>query len=222
VRDAIQSELWHGARTDLLQYLLSRGVKVFVFAGAVRDTVLSQECGWTHIKPRDWDIGIAGIPRKEFDGLLKDFGGSKNRYGGFKLFCDGSQSWEIWRQEDTVGLRKTNSPFSLENLLRSFVLSCNAIAFDLDRGHIYDCGALRSISTCEVTILENSIMHDWSVFAAKALSLTFRRPFILSPQTQKLVRMHMDLRNVVHEFQKAFPETSTLFNVLTDGNNVRD
>jgi hypothetical protein len=209
VRDAIQGELWQSAGKDLLEHLLSNGVKIVVFAGSVRDTILSHEHGFIDIKPRDWDIGITGIPVNEFDGILKEVGGTRNKYGGFKLFCDCAQSWEIWRQEDTVGLRKTRSPFSLRNLLHSFVLSCNAIAFDLDKGHICDCGALRSISTREVTILEDAIMHDRRVFAAKALNLTFRRPFKLSPNTQEFVDRHLELRNLIHEFQKVYPRIVT-------------
>src|SRR5258708_27561464 len=210
VRDAIQTELWHSAGSELLWHLLSRGAKIKVFAGGVRDAFLKQECGLGNINPRDWDIGISNIPRQEFDGILSEVGGVKNRYGGFKLLGGSSMPWELWRQEDTVGLRKTESPFTLENVLRSFVLSCNALAFDLDTGHIYDHGALRSIFLCEITVLEDAIMHDWAVFSAKALSLTFRRPFSLSAPTERFVKRYLDSRNLVHELEKAYSGAAVL------------
>jgi hypothetical protein len=140
VRDSIRSKLWESDIAELLEHLLSRGAKIAVFAGAVRDTVFAEEHGFTDIKPRDWDIGISHISRRDFDGILNEAGGWKNKYGGFKLAFNRTLPCEIWRQEDTVGLRKTRSPFNLENILRSFVLSCNAIALDLDKGHIYDHG----------------------------------------------------------------------------------
>lgn len=211
VRDSIQAELMRDARKDLLQHLLSRGAKVTIFAGAVRDTILTDEFGLTSVEPRDWDMGIAGIPRREFDGLLCEVGGLKNRYGGFKLLSRGCQSWELWRQEDTIGLRKTKSSFSLRNLLRSFVLKCNAIAFDLDKGLFHDHGALRSIARREVSILDDAIMHDWEVFAAKALTLTFRRPFNLDTQMERFVFTYLKHKAVVHEIRKAYPITKILF-----------
>ncbi|SRR6266481_892395 len=211
VRDAIQNALWESRGGELLEYLFSRGAKIGVFAGGVRDAVLVQEYGCSNIRTRDWDIGISHIPRTEFDGILREFGGAKNKYGGFKLFFESSQPWEIWRQEDTVGLLKNNVRHSLENVLRSFVLSCNAIAIDLDRGHIYDQGALRSIGLCEIEILEDAIMHDWAVFSAKALSLTFRRPFRLSAESAFFVKKNLHVQNMIHEFKKAYSGANFLY-----------
>lgn len=202
VRSAIQTQLWQGVGSDILTYLFRHGVNVTVFAGAVRDVVLAQECGWAHVKPRDWDIGLSGISQKEFDGIFRELGGVKNKYGGFKLFANQPQYWEIWRQEDTVGLRKTGAAFSLENLLRSFVLSCNAIAFNLDTGYLHDCGAMRSLCCGYVTLLEDAIMHDSAVFAAKALNLTFRRPLKISIELEQFLTRHLEMTSLIHEFAK--------------------
>jgi hypothetical protein len=216
VRDHVQEHLLHGGKWELLRYLFSRGARISVFAGAVRDAFLSEECGFRHVVPRDWDIGISHISLKEFDGLLREIGGSKNRYGGFRLAWGASECWELWRQEETVGLRKTKAPFSLVNTLRSFVLSCNAIALDVDRGCIYDHGAVSSIKLGKVWVLEDAILHDRAVFSAKALSLTMRRPFELTAASHCFVRQHLRGWNLVHEFKKVYPRAA-LFNNLQKG-----
>lgn len=213
VRDNIQTQIWNSRGNELLQHLFLRGAKIGVFAGAVRDAILTYECGCSNIQPRDWDIGISGVSRQEFDGILREFGGSRNRYGGYKLFCGSSPSWEVWRQEDTVGLRKTKSPFNLKNLLRSFVLSCNAIAFDLDKGLFDDHGALRSIARGEISVLEDAIMHDREIFAAKAMALTFRRPFGLGSLMESFVFTYLKRGSMIHEMRKAHFRTEILFGV---------
>jgi hypothetical protein len=63
VRDAIQSEFWHSTGKDLLEYLLSRGLRIMVFAGGVRDVVLSQECGGLDVKLETGISGMWYLPR---------------------------------------------------------------------------------------------------------------------------------------------------------------
>ena len=81
--------------------------------------------------PRDFDIGVAGIRKEDFDSILAGLG-RRNRHGGFVLRERGLPTWDIWRLEDSVGLQKTKSLFSIENVLRSFNLDCNAIALRLE------------------------------------------------------------------------------------------
>ena len=72
VRDAVQAELLEGAGKELLQYLFAQGATICVFAGAVRDTVFAHEVGLRNISPRDWDIGISGIPVKSLMEFLRN------------------------------------------------------------------------------------------------------------------------------------------------------
>jgi hypothetical protein len=210
ITDAIRKALWYSAGNEVLRYFLSRGATVTVFAGGIRDLILKNAWGCEDVEPRDWDIGISGISRKEFEGILHEFGGLKNKYGGFKLFCTDSKPWEIWRQEDTVGLRKTGAPFGIENILRSFVLSSNAIACDLEKGRIYECGALRSIFMRDITILDDAIMHDEGTFAAKALNLAFRRQFTLDSIAKCFVGMYLDPESLIHEFEKTLTSAAII------------
>lgn len=221
VKDAVQTELLESAGKELLQHLFTCGATISVCAGGVRDTVLAREFGFADVTPRDWDIGVSGITHENFNGILKEFGGSRNKYGGFELFSDTSRPWEIWRQEETVGLLKTRSPFSLQNVLRSFVLNCNAIACDLDKGHIYDCGAISSMRAGEVGLLDNAIMHDRRIFAAKAFILKFRRPFTLDAQSERFVKTYLDTRNLLHELAKAYLAPSEIHSVTAENKHAR-
>jgi hypothetical protein len=204
VRDSIyrQFESMGAAATDVIQFLLRRDSKVGIFAGAVRDAVAAAEFGWEVSQPRDWDIGVSNISQKDFHGILAELGGIQNHYGGYKLLLNGIVPWEVWRVEDTVGLRIRNAPRTLENVLRSFVLSSNAIVFDLDEEHFYDQGVLRSIASRKIEILSDAIIHDNEVFAAKALTLSFRFPFRLGPKALTHVRRHLTETALLHELQK--------------------
>jgi hypothetical protein len=206
VRDELFREARVGFGAQLLDFLLSRGAKVHLFAGAVRDSIAKNECGWSGIETRDWDIGISQLSRREFSGVLREAGGLRNRYGGYKLLEAGSCPWEFWRLEDTVGLRQTESPFSLENVLRSFVLSCNALAFDFDKGWISDHGALRSIYCRELRILDDAILHHPGTFSAKAISLNIKLSFNLHRDSWGFVYRHLQKRDLLHESRKTYSD----------------
>jgi len=64
---------------------------------------------------------VADISRGDFDTVLRAFG-RRNRHGGYALRADGGLDWDVWRLEETIGLRKTGTPCSIENVLRTFNL----------------------------------------------------------------------------------------------------
>jgi hypothetical protein len=210
VRDDLHARLYKSAGIELLNYILFRGGRVGIFAGAVRDTVAAREFGWSNSVPRDWDIGVSNLSREEFHGILREVGGIQNRHGGYKLFPFATAPWEVWRLEDTVGLRLRVVPFSLGNVLRSFVLSCNAISFDIDSGLFCDRGAFLSIARREIGLLDDAIVHDRDTFSAKALSLTFRFPFQLSIDVAFMVRKYLTMGSLLHESSKAYSQLPLL------------
>jgi hypothetical protein len=189
----------------LIEELLLKGSGVAVFAGAVRDVVATHEFGWKANRPRDWDIGVSGVPSPLFDGFLNEIGGIRNRYGGYSVPLGHSPPLEMWRLEETIGLRMRGCRFSLQNVLRSFVLSCNAIAFDVASGYFWDAGALRALGTRRIELVERVIMHSTPTFSAKAVLAALRFGFDLSSSVRLLARSHINRHALEHEARKSFP-----------------
>jgi hypothetical protein len=181
------------------------GVQVFLFAGAVRDALLAAD-DWKggHVSSRDFDIGVQGISREVLCEWGKDYNAIPNRWGGIRVRTScGEKSADIWCLDQTVGLIKRNVPYSVHNVLRSFILSCNAVAFDLNSGELLDAGAEKSISRRRIDIVDDPIWHDRAVFAAKALALRERFAFELSPQCARLTQTFFTARALKYEYAKA-------------------
>jgi hypothetical protein len=186
------------------QFHQKRG-RVYVFAGAVRDVLTWQEHGGKPCLPRDLDVGVSGLPKVDFDQIMTEAGAIANRFGGYRWKLQNSPPWDVWRLEDTIGLRLTRTRFSLENVLRSFVLDCNALAFDIDTGEFLHLGGLESIRHKRVDIARHAILHSQATFAAKALMLELKHSQSLSPALMVFVKHHLDRNALLHEAQKNFP-----------------
>src|SRR5205823_4700922 len=83
---------------------LACNARPLLFAGAVRDTILTIEHGLAARPPRDFDVGLLGLPRKTFDGLMGEFGAQPNRYGGYRQIRSAAPPVDVWRLEETLGL----------------------------------------------------------------------------------------------------------------------
>src|SRR5207245_8694873 len=138
-----------------------------------------------------------------FDEVLSGFG-TKNRHGGFVLCEDGFPPWDIWRLEASIGLRKTGTVFSLENVLRSFNLNCNAIALDMKTGVILDAGAVESVRKKRIDFAEHAIRHSSATFSAKALLMHLRFPYSLSQPMQKFIQRYLEDEILLYESRKPF------------------
>lgn len=190
----------------LIEAVWKCGARPLVFAGSVRDAVR-----WTQLEveggnrlPRDFDVGILGMSRRSFDNLLGDLGAVRNRYGGYRVLERGHPAIDVWRLEETWGLRITNSSASLINVLRSFVLDVNAIAFDPHTELFYDWGSIRAITARSLGIAREPILHSHSTFAAKALLSSMRWSASLTPELARFVRRYLDINALAYEAKKAF------------------
>jgi hypothetical protein len=218
VQDRISRSLYQGRRSWLIDELLRSGGEVYVVAGAVRDAIASEYEGQKQIEPRDIDIGVSGVSRDYLDDVLTDFG-MRNRHGGFVLRESGLPTWDVWRFEDSIGLRKTGTKFSLRNVLRTFNLSCNGVALNLKTGIFTDAGAISSIRHRRLSFVQNPIHHSVDTFAAKAILTQLRFGFDLSVDLKLLISKHLVGGTLVYESKKVFPEFS-LLNVH-EGNSAR-
>lgn len=186
----------------LLSDCLTAGGRPFIMGGAVRDVVAQGITGLAARSPRDIDIGIEGLQQKQFAAIIEAHGATHNRHGGYRLSYSSFPYWDIWRVEETVGLRKHKEAKTVENVLRSFVLDCNAIAYNIAEDHFLDLDALSSFRRGEISLLDDAILHDEPVFAAKALICHLSLEMNLSPTLIGFIKTHLNPSSLAHELSK--------------------
>lgn len=204
VRDAVLGAIDSDRRATIFEELKSHGARIYVLAGAIRDAIASYEHGNVPRVPRDYDFVVSDISREQFYGLLSSQG-NRNRHGGIVLQDAALPTWDIWRMEDTVGIRKTAAPCSIENVLRSFSLDCNAIALDMETGIFLDAGAIRAIKQRRIDFVAGAIRHSANTFAAKALLLQMRLQYSPSRDLDHFALTHLSIGHLQHEVSKVFP-----------------
>jgi hypothetical protein len=209
VHHRVLESLYLSSRSAILEEFLRRDAQIYIFAGAVRDAVALLYEGRGDGVPRDFDIGIAGVGKEDFNYVIGTYG-IRNRHGGFVLQERDLPSWDVWRLEDSIGLRKTGTSFSVENVLKSFNLDCNAIALDMGTGTFIDAGAVESIRRMRLDFVERAINHSHPTFAAKALLAQMRFGYSISVPMERFINRHLDEGSLVHESLKSFPALSVI------------
>jgi len=158
----------------------------FLFAGAVRDALYTTLTGIV-TRPRDYDIGISMICRDRFDAFASSLGAKRNRYGGYQFHaCDGLNV-DLWRIEDTVGVLANACKPTITNVLRTFVVDLNAIAYDPTDNVVFDQGCLEALRRREIGFVRVPLLHDHSNFAGRAVCLQSRFAFQLSRELRHFV-----------------------------------
>lgn len=208
-RDTIFAAINTDVRAEALYEFFKHGAGIFIVAGALRDAIAAQYEGEGPGDPRDLDIAVANVSRELFDEVLMDVG-RRNRHGGYVLSRPGSSDWDVWRLEETIGLKKTGSPQSLENMLRSFNLNCNAIALDVRTGLFLDAGAIEAIRHKRLSFLEDAIRHSADTFAAKAVLLQLRLNYQLASEMRHFVAANLQTGSLLYETAKVFPGAAAL------------
>jgi len=188
--------------SPILDLVRREGGRAYLFAGAVRDVVSAEKLQLSKLKLRDLDIGIEGLPKERFRQIFKSHGIANNRYSGFRWKLPNQIEIDCWRLEDTVGLLKTNSSYCLSNVLRSFVLACNAIYFDVQTGEFFDKGAVQSFRSGLLDFVRDPLIHSEDVFSAKAIVYQRRFGFRLSPTLQRFAEIYTDNGCVQNELKK--------------------
>jgi hypothetical protein len=192
VRDAVFTALHSDPRAQALSEFFRCGAQIYVVAGSLRDAIAMHYEGEGDTTPRDFDVVIGRLCRREFDAVLQSFG-RRNRHGGYLLPAEGAPNWDVWRLEETIGLRKTGAPCSIENVLRTFNLDCNAVAMDLKTGMVLDGGAIKAVRQRQVDFVYRALRHSEDTFAAKALLLNLRLKYDMSAELSQFVAAHLHL-----------------------------
>jgi hypothetical protein len=203
--DRILTSLYSDARSTILQEFLKHKARIHVVAGAIRDALACEHQGTGDPTPRDFDIAISNVSRELFDSIFATCG-VRNRHGGYVLTGHLPPSWDVWRLEDSVGFRRTNTARTLENMLRTFNLSFNAVALDIQTGVLTDAGAINSIRDNHVTFVHNAILHSEPTFAAKALLSQLRFSCTIDSTLERFISRHLNHEALLHESLKVFPD----------------
>jgi hypothetical protein len=209
INDRILTTLYSDVRAMVLHEFLKHNAQIHVLAGAIRDALACEYEGIGEGTPRDVDIAISNVSRELFDSMFTAYG-VRNRHGGYILTSNMLPTWDVWRLEDSIGLRKTNTACNVENVLRTFNLSCNAIALDIRTGVLTDAGALDSVRNRHVAFVRNAIVHSESTFAAKALLYQLRFSVTIESELQSFVSKQLNGPALLHESLKAFPGLAVL------------
>jgi hypothetical protein len=209
VRDAVFSAIHADLRAEALQEFLKNGADIFIMAGALRDAIAAYYGGEGAGDPRDFDVAVANISREIFDEVLSPLG-RRNRHGGYVLSILGTPNWDVWRLEETIGLKKTGASCSLENVLRSFNLNCNAVALNIRTGLFLDAGAIDAIRHQRLGFAEDAIRHSTDTFAAKALLLHLRSGYHLTEDMERFIAANLHSSSLLYETAKVFPDAAAL------------
>ncbi len=195
----------------VLEVLAQAGAQPHVCAGAVRDVFFCLERG-IESEPRDIDIVTFGIGREPLNDLAVSLGASPNRYGGYSFRKANHSSVDVWAADVTCGVVACRAAPTLRNVLRSFVLNLNAIAFEFGTTKFFDMGCISGFRQNQLGLVDDALMHDEDIFAAKALISATRFGLGPSSAVTSLFALNADNYTIRREFGK----TETLLGPATN------
>ncbi len=146
----------------VLDQIVERGWKTYVVGGTLRDVMLAPPSAF----PRDIDLIVVGPSQDAMENAFSDLITRKTRFGGLHLVrpfdcgvitrVSGEVLFDIWRLEDTWGIRDQDLPPTIENFVRTPFLNIDSVAIEVcspeaqrKRGHqkVAECGFFRALST---------------------------------------------------------------------------
>jgi len=207
-RDLLTTQCVESGVADVVSSINIQGGRPFLFAGAVRDAVRSALTSLPGA-PRDYDIGVSGMSRNRFGMLCRALGAQPNRHGGYRCCFSKMANMDLWRTEDTVGILVHACAPTISNILRSFILDLNAIAYDPNTGEFHDYGCLAALTMHRIGFVRSALLHDHSDFAGRAISLQVRFGFRMSPPIRSFVAEWHDPKETERQFAKMNTTTLT-------------
>lgn len=136
--DYLRNQVFHPATAEFVE-LLEVNNDVIVFSGVIRDYMLHR----IDETIRDIDIVVAKQGYTEdMIGLIQSYPYRVNSFGGVKMVI-GDQVLDLWRLEDTWGIRNEGYRSSAKSLVKTSFFNFSAIAYDLDEERFYIHKAFR-------------------------------------------------------------------------------
>jgi hypothetical protein len=192
------------------------GFPCYLFGGAVRDPIIRAKYKQV-VRPRDFDV-LVDDSRGDIH-----FRERLNELGNLVYSRVGSPKWkpkcgleiDIVPFSNATRLRKESKlAVSLDTALQSCEFTTGAIAYGLQDGIIYSCGALEKINEREIDLLYPN-GEEVPVLMCKAVLQVRRLKFKLGHQITQLIarRYSSDLNEPIREYLR-YKELSDSFNFV--------
>ena len=121
----------------VLDLILRKQWQAYIVGGTLRDVMLAP----SSIFPRDIDVVIAGAPEDDLERTFGDLVSRRTRFDGLHLVKDfgyggitpsqGQVYFDIWRLEDTWGIRHAGLTPTIANFVRTPFLNIDSVAIEL-------------------------------------------------------------------------------------------
>lgn len=182
---------------EVLQRIRRRGWRAFIVGGTIRDVMLAPPSAF----PRDIDIVLSGASQRELDVEFADLLKRTTRFGGLHLVkpinlvgdradVEAEIVFDVWRLEDTWGIRHAGLAPTIESFVRTPFLNIDSAAMELTprnaRRHLVEHGFFTSISS---SLLE--INYEPNPFPlvciVRSLIMAAKLRFALGPSLARFV-----------------------------------
>lgn len=140
---------------DVVGRIPKNGWHGYIVGGTLRDVMLAP----AHIFPRDIDVVVTGSSQAALERVFIDLQVRKTSFGGLHLVrryesvgmarAQGDILFDLWRLEDTWGLREQGMVPSIENFVKTPFLNIDSVAMDIfaknHRHRIVECGFFEAL-----------------------------------------------------------------------------
>lgn len=111
---------------EVLARINRHGWNAYIVGGALRDLILNPagHC------PRDIDVVVVGSTQSVFENGFRDLCVRRNRFGGLHLITSEQVDFDVWRLEDTWGVRTQGLSPTVYNFVKTPFLNVDSIAIE--------------------------------------------------------------------------------------------
>jgi hypothetical protein len=196
---------------------LSNYGEMYLFGGAVRDALLTPDQS-----PFDLDWVYDGEVSLDQILLLPTM--ERNRYGGYRLSF-GRTHWDIWQLQDTMPIKIRKWEPTLENLVRSTFLNCNAVAYNVRTRLLTWHASFLMARDHRILDILNDQAPSPLICVARALKFAVLHRFYVSAKLAEFIRsvsrssLYMELDQIV---QHVFQHPVDVADLLDDLESKRD
>jgi hypothetical protein len=190
---------------EVLDRVLERGWRAYIVGGTLRDVMLAPVSAF----PRDVDLVISGCTEQEVEGAFHDLVNRRTRFGGLHLathFSYGGISpscgqliFDVWRLEDTWGIRHAGLPPTIESFVRTPFLNIDSVAIELvprkARRQVVECGFFESLSsrTLEINYAPNPFP---ALCIARSLIMAAKLEFLIGLSLARYIANYSEVSSV--------------------------